>query len=122
MALAHGFLGEGKPWAEAHGLQHWSSFAVYLTKQFADSLNERGLLKAANALRSDAHGTRLTRHGGKDSVVDGPFTESKEMVGGFFLVDCATRDEAIAIARECPAAAGATVEVREVGTCFEDLG
>ena len=83
---------------------------------------ERGLLKAANALRSDAHGTRLTRHGGKDSVVDGPFTESKEMVGGFFLVDCATRDEAIAIARECPAAAGATVEVREVGTCFEDLG
>jgi len=90
--------------------------------RFADSLNERGLLKAANALRSDAHGTRLTRHGGKDSVVDGPFTESKEMVGGFFLVDCATRDEAIAIARECPAAAGATVEVREVGTCFEDLG
>jgi hypothetical protein len=90
--------------------------------RFADDLNARGLLKAANALRSDAHGTRLTQQGGKSTVMDGPFTESKEMVGGFFLVDCKTREEAVAVARECPAAAWATIEVREVGTCFEDLG
>ena len=41
------------------------------------------------------------------------------MVGGFFLIDCATRDEAIAIARECPAAEWATVEVRELAPCYE---
>lgn len=90
--------------------------------QFADDLTARGLLKAANALRSDAHGTRLTQQGGKSRVMDGPFTESKEIVGGFFLVDCKTREEAMAVARECPAIAWATIEVREVGTCFEDLG
>jgi len=40
------------------------------------------------------------------------------MIGGYFLLDCATQDEAIAIAAECPAAAWCTVEVREVGPCF----
>ena len=49
---------------------------------------------------------------------DGPFAEVKEMIGGFFLVDCATRDEALAIARRCPAAQWASVEVRETGPCF----
>ena len=50
---------------------------------------------------------------------DGPFSESKEMVGGYFLLNCATKAEAIAIAGECPAAQWATVEVRGFGPCFE---
>lgn len=96
--------------------------AAYASMQrFAENLTSRGVLKTCDALRSDAFGTRLSRTGGKSTVVDGPFTESKEMVGGFFLVDCKTREEAIAIAGECPAIAWATVEVREIGTCFEDL-
>jgi hypothetical protein len=53
-------------------------------------------------------------------VVDGPFAESKEMVGGFFVLDCQTREQAIAIADECPALAWATVEVREIGTCYDE--
>jgi hypothetical protein len=40
------------------------------------------------------------------------------MVGGFFLVECATREEAVALARTCPAAEWATVEVRGLGPCF----
>jgi hypothetical protein len=55
---------------------------------------------------------------GRAQVLDGPFAEAKEMVGGFFLLDCATRDEAVAIARECPAAEWATVEVRATGPCY----
>jgi hypothetical protein len=51
-------------------------------------------------------------------VLDGPFIESKEMVGGFFLVDCNTREEAIALAKACPAAQWCTVEVRALGPCF----
>jgi hypothetical protein len=43
------------------------------------------------------------------------------MIGGYFLVNCATKEEAIGVAAECPASAWATVEVREIGTCFEDL-
>ena len=55
---------------------------------------------------------------GKARVIDGPFAEAKEMVGGFFLVDVPTREDAVAIARECPAAEWATVEVRETGPCY----
>ncbi len=55
---------------------------------------------------------------GQPHVVDGPFAEAKEMVGGFFLIDVATRDEAVAIARRCPAANWATVEVRECAPCY----
>jgi hypothetical protein len=52
------------------------------------------------------------------SVVDGPFSEAKEMVGGFLLLTCNSREQAIALAKECPAARWATVEVRELGPCF----
>jgi hypothetical protein len=51
-------------------------------------------------------------------VLDGPFAEAKEMVGGFFLLDCKTREEAVAIAKQCPAAEWAMVEVRAVGPCY----
>jgi hypothetical protein len=46
-------------------------------------------------------------------------SEAKEMIGGFLLLTCGSREQAIAIARECPAAGWATVEVREVGPCVE---
>jgi hypothetical protein len=87
--------------------------------RFGEDLKSRGLLRASDALRSDAEGVRLTVRGGKRIVVDGPFTESKEIVGGFFLLDCKTKEEALAIAAECPAAEWSTVEVREIGVCFE---
>jgi hypothetical protein len=84
---------------------------------YAGSLKARGVLVAVESLRSLTDGTRVRTNGGKRSVVDGPFTEAKELVGGFFLLDVATRDEAVALAAECPAAAWATIEVREVGRC-----
>jgi len=86
--------------------------------RFSDQLKARGLLKASQSLKSDVSGVRVQVRGGKASFVDGPFAEAKEMVGGFFLLDCETKEEAIAIAGECPAAEWATVEVREFGPCF----
>jgi hypothetical protein len=86
---------------------------------FSANLKERGLLTMGQSLRTDADGVRLRRRGGQLSVVDGPFAEAKEMVGGFFLLTCKSREEALAVARECPAAEWATVEVRELGPCFE---
>jgi hypothetical protein len=87
--------------------------------EYAGQLKHRGVLKAVESLSSpDANAARVQVRGGQARLVDGPFAEAKEMVGGFFLVDVATRDEAIAIARECPAASWATVEVRAVGPCF----
>ena len=61
---------------------------------------------------------RLARRGGSAEVWDGPFAEAKEMVGGFFLLQNVGRDEALAIAQRCPAAAWCTVEVRALGPCF----
>ncbi len=85
---------------------------------FGADLKARGLLVASESLRSDHEGVRVKVRNGRQTLVDGPFSESKEMVGGFFLLDCDSRAQAIAIAAECPAAEWATVEVRELGPCF----
>lgn len=85
---------------------------------FGAGLQERGLLLGANSLRGDAQGVRVQVREERLQLRDGPFTEAKEMVGGYFLLDCASRDEAVAIAAACPAARWATVEVREVAPCY----
>lgn len=86
--------------------------------RFGEGLAARGLLVASNSLASTEQGVRVQVRDGQRRLIDGPFAEAKEMVGGFFLVSCETRDEAVAIASECPAAAWCTVEVREVAPCF----
>jgi hypothetical protein len=86
--------------------------------QFADELAARGVLIDAQSLVSDTQAARVRVREGRANVLDGPFAEAKEMIGGFFMIDCATREEAVAIAHECPAAEWASVEVRETGPCF----
>ena len=87
--------------------------------QFAGQLKARGVLRGVESLSSiDETAARVEKRGGRASVLDGPFAEAKEMIGGFFLVDVPTREEAVAIARECPAAEWATVEVRATGPCY----
>ncbi len=85
---------------------------------FSADLKARGLLQVSQSLKSDADATRVRVRGGRASMVDGPFAEAKEMIGGYFLLDCDSREQAVAIAAECPAAQWATVEVRELGPCF----
>jgi hypothetical protein len=85
---------------------------------FAEELKTQGKLRAVESLAGDERGVRVQVRQGRTRAVDGPFTEAKEMVGGFFLIDCADMDEAKALAQRCPAAAWATVEVRPVGPCF----
>ena len=85
--------------------------------RFGESLKARGIHRASDALKTDA--IRVAVRDGRQSVVDGPFAEAKEIVGGFFLLDCG-KAEALALAGECPAAEWATVEVREVGRCWEE--
>ncbi len=84
---------------------------------YTSSLSQRGVLVASDSLKSE--GVRLEKHGGKAQLLDGPFTESKELIGGFFLIDCPTRAEALRFAQECPAAEWATIEVRETGPCYD---
>src|SRR5258708_4535766 len=86
--------------------------------EYSAQLKSRGLLTGSQSLRSEADGVRVQVRGGRKVRVDGPFAEVKEMIGGYFLLTCATKDEAVAIAETCPAAEWATVEVREFGPCF----
>ena len=85
---------------------------------FAETLKQRGILRGVESLASLDEGARLQVRDGKARVLDGPFAEAKEMVGGFVLVDVATLDEALALAAECPAAEWCTVEVRKAGPCW----
>jgi hypothetical protein len=85
--------------------------------EYSESLRAKGVLVESNSLRTD-DALRLSVRSGKPSVIDGPFTEAKELVGGFFLLNCETREEALDYARQCPAAEWATVEVRGVGPCY----
>jgi hypothetical protein len=86
--------------------------------QFADGLKARGVLVAGESLGSDANGTRITKRAGRQNIVDGPFAEAKEILGGFFLLDIESRDEALKIAEDCPAAEWSTIELRQVGRCW----
>lgn len=87
--------------------------------KFSEDLKRRGLLTMSQSLKTEEDGARVSTQGQKSIVRDGPFAEAKEMIGGFFLLTCATRERAIEIARECPAAEFATIEVRELGPCFQ---
>lgn len=106
-------IGQRRERTEAEGRELYDQML-----RFSADLKQRGLLTLSQSLRTDAEGVRVQRRNGKRTLIDGPFAEAKEMVGGFFLLDGVTKDQAIAIAAECPAAAWATVEVRELGPCF----
>jgi hypothetical protein len=84
--------------------------------EFGKGLGSR--LRAVESLLTDASAVRVSKRAGKTATLDGPFAEAKEMVGGFFLLDVSSREEALAIARDCPATEWATIEVREVGPCW----
>jgi hypothetical protein len=85
---------------------------------FSRELKKQDKLLAVESLASQQKGARVQVRGGKAQVLDGPFAEAKEMIGGFFLLDVNTREEALAIASRCPAAEWATVEVRETAPCY----
>lgn len=85
---------------------------------FAEELKRQGVLLAVESLQSHASATRVQVRGGGAKVMDGPFAEAKEMIGGFFLLGCKSKGEALQYARACPAAEWATVEVRETGPCY----
>lgn len=115
MLLIHEPIGQRAERGEAEGRVVYDRML-----KWGASLKERGVLVASESLKSaDEHAARLQVRNGKASVLDGPFAEAKEMIGGFFLLNCATRDEALAIAGTCPAAEWATVEVRGIAPCFE---
>ncbi len=115
LLLIHEPVGQRATRSEAEGRAAYDEMLA-----FSADLRARGLLVESASLASEHAATRVQRRAGKTLALDGPFAEAKEMVGGFFLLDCDTREEALAIAAQCPAAGWCTVEVRGLAPCWDD--
>ena len=82
--------------------------------ELADELRSKGQYVAANPLEPTTTAKSVRVRDGKRLVTDGPFAETHEQLGGYFLIEAKNVDEAIAVARKIPMAANGTVEVRPV--------
>jgi hypothetical protein len=85
--------------------------------KYADDMTKAGVLLGGDGLLQSAKGSRIKFSKGKLSVTDGPFTEAKELIAGFVLVEVKSKDEAIAWAKQCPTLSGdadVEIEVRQV--------
>lgn len=88
--------------------------------KYNESLQKAGVLLALDGLHPPSMGARITFEGGKPKVMDGPFTEAKEMLGGYWMINVRSREEAIEWASRCPASENEMIEVRQVQE-FEDF-
>ena len=82
--------------------------------KYNDSLTKAGILLTLDGLTPPAKASRVKFAAGKPKVVDGPFTEAKEMVGGYWIIQVKSKAEAIEWAKRAPMLDGDTIEVREV--------
>jgi hypothetical protein len=89
--------------------------AVAAMSRYNDELSKAGVLLTLDGLHPPSKGARVTfSAGAKPSVTDGPFAEAKEIIGGYWLIQAKSREEAIEWATRCPAADGDVIEVRQV--------
>ena len=82
--------------------------------KYNQELQEAGVLLALDGLHPPSMGVRVTYAGGKPKVTDGPFAEAKEVLGGYWLIDVKSKQEAIDWAKKVPGGENETVEVRQV--------
>lgn len=82
--------------------------------RYNEELAKAGILLALDGLHPTSKGARVTFAAGKPTVKDGPFTEATEVVGGYWLWQVKSKEEALEWARRCPAMEGDTLELRQV--------
>jgi hypothetical protein len=91
-----------------------SAEAIAAMMKYNESLQKAGVLLALDGLTPPSMGARVTFPSGKAKVVDGPFTEAKEALGGYWMIQVKSREEAIEWATRCPGKDDCVVEVRQV--------
>ena len=82
--------------------------------KYTEDLSKAGIILAGEGLHPSSKGARVRFTGGKPKVSDGPFTESKEIIGGFWLWQVKSKEEAIEWIKRCPAAPDDMIELRQV--------
>jgi hypothetical protein len=88
--------------------------AVKAMMKYNEALKDAGVLLSLDGLHPPSAGARVSFKGGKPLVLDGPFAETKEVLGGYWMIDVASRADAIEWARRCPASENDIIEVRQV--------
>lgn len=88
--------------------------AIAAMMKYNESLKNAGVLLALDGLHPPSAGARVSFSGGKPVVTDGPFAEAREVIGGYWMIQVNSRQEAIEWASRCPASDNETIEVRQV--------
>lgn len=91
-------------------------FGEYLQayQKFTSTAQDKGVFVSGDALQPTTTATTVTRENGKIETTDGPFAETKEQLGGYYLLDCGSLDEAIELAAQIPTAEHGRIEIRPV--------
>jgi hypothetical protein len=92
--------------------QQQQGAAAYMA--YTEALKAAGVLTGSNRLRPTATATTVRPVNGKTQVLDGPFADTKEQLGGYYLIDVPDLDAALSWAAKCPAASHGSVEVRAI--------
>jgi hypothetical protein len=88
--------------------------AIELMGKYNESLQKAGVLLDLNGLYPPSAGTRISYADGKPKMIDGPFTEAKEFIGGYWIIQVKSKEEAIEWATRIPFIQGETVEIRQI--------
>jgi hypothetical protein len=88
--------------------------AVEGMMKYNEALQDAGVLLALDGLHPPSMGARVSFKGGKPEVTDGPFAETNEVLGGYWMIDVKSRGEAIEWATRCPASDNEVIEIRQV--------
>ena len=99
-------------WANMTKAQQQEGMAAYTA--YTEALKKAGVHKGSNRLQPISAATTVRVANGKSQVLDGPYVESKEQLGGYYLIDVPDLDSALSWAARCPGASHGTVEVRPV--------
>jgi len=88
--------------------------AVEAMMKYNESLQKAGVLLALDGLHPPSMGARVAFSGGNPRVTDGPFTEAKEVLGGYWMIQVKSKEEAVEWAKRCPASDNEVIEIRQV--------
>lgn len=88
--------------------------AVEAMMKYNEALQKAGILLALDGLHPPSMGARVSFEGGKPKVTDGPFAEAKEVLGGYWMIQVKSREEAIEWAKRCPGGENEIIEIRQV--------
>ena len=112
--------GDEKAWAGLPEDEMNAAFAAYM--QYSKDLAAAGVMRGGASLQPIATATTVRVRGGKAATTDGPFAETKEQLGGYYIVEVPNLDQAIKWAAKCPGAAHGSVEVRPLGIISNEDG